>query len=131
LLFRKTRIFLRKGLDSESRGERSDLPVGLFAQAPAALDALASFPTETLSQDLGHHPQRNGCEAARDTYSGMPANRQACDNLSVSCALRNLVLSLEMRRPGFSCTMRALITRASSTRPDIARHAARISCAFR
>jgi hypothetical protein len=39
---------------------------------------------------------RTDCEAARGAHSGMPAIRQACDNLSISSALRNFVLILEI-----------------------------------
>ena len=137
------RDFIEKRLAEEQLNlERLAVSGSTFAAAPRnirgvitrAMVKRGSSGRPDLSPFNHHERTSEGCRAmsaSYRTYSGMPAIRQACDNLSVSSALRNLVLILEIRRPGFSCTRRAQINRASSTRPDIARHAARISCAFR
>lgn len=128
-----SKIFLAKGLDRKI----TDLPVGQTAgtlrpegfiqQQHRHVDLICADEAEIV-HDID---SESGLRSGAMSYSGMPAIRQACDNLSISSALRNLVLILDIRRAGFSCTRRAKIPRASSTRPDIARHAARIKCAFR
>ena len=65
----------------------------------------------------------------RHTHSGMPAIRKACVNLSISSGRRYKSLIPEMRRVGSSCITCAQISRASSTRPDIAWHATMMRCA--
>ena len=56
---------------------------------PTSVDLISADETGIIYASTA----RLDCEAARRTHSGMPAIRQACDNLSISSALRNLVFS--------------------------------------